>query len=215
MIKNFDINTIKDNESIFIIGRRETGKTHICKQILKTKKYMKNGIVFDPLDSDKNLKYKSYREIIKNEFIFDEYNPEILESLFTYKVKHKDNYSFVVLDNCFFNKEHFENNVFRKLIFNSRCYKIFPIITMAYCEIPQSYIQNIDKFFILKETNDDNLRRIYENIMSCYFEKYEDFIKEFRKYTSNGDCMVYDRVNNILYRYIMSKNRKRKCREIS
>ena len=216
MIENFDINTIKYNESIFIIGRRETGKIHICKQILKTKKYMKNGIVFDPLDSDKNLKYKSYREIIKNEFIFDEYNPEILESLFTYKVKHKDNYSFVVLDNCFFNKERFENNVFRKLIFNSRCYKIFPIITMAYCyKLPQSYISNIEKFFILKETNDNNLRRIYKNIMSNYFEKYEDFIEEFRKYTSNGDCMVYDRVNNKLYRYIMSKNRKRKCREIS
>ena len=59
MIENFDINTIKDNESILIIGRRETGKTHICKQILKTKKYMKNGVVFDSLDSDKN-----YREII-------------------------------------------------------------------------------------------------------------------------------------------------------
>lgn len=130
-----------------------------------------------------------------------------MESLFTYKVKHKDDYSFVVLDNCFFNKEHFENKVFRKLIFNSRCCKIFPIITMGYCEIPQSYISNIDKFFILKETNDDNLRRIYENIMSCYFEKYEDFVEEFRKYTSNGDCMVYDRVNNKLYRYIMSKKK--------
>ena len=216
MIENFDINTIKDNESIFIIGRRETGKTHICKQILKTKKYMKNGVVFDPKDCDKNPDYKNYREIIKNEFIFDEYNPEILESLFTYKVKHKDNYSFVVLDNCFFNKEHFENKVFRKLVFNSRCYKIFPIITMAYCyKLPQSYISNIEKFFILQETNDNNLRRIYENIMSNYFEKYEDFVEKFRKYTSNGDCMVYDRLNNKLYRYIMSKNRKRKCREIS
>ena len=215
MIENFDINTIEDKETVLIIGRRETGKTDICKQILKTKKYMKNGVVFDPIDCDKNPVYKSYREIIRNEFIFDEYNPEILESLFTYKEKHKDDYSFVVLDNCFFNKEHFENKVFRKLIYNSRCYKIFPIITMAYYKLPKSYILNIDKFFILKETNDNNLRRIYENIMSGYFEKYENFIEEFKKYTINCDCMVIDRINNKFYRYIMSKNRKRKCTEIS
>ena len=82
MIENFDINSIKDKETVLIIGRHETSKTHIIKQILKTKKYMKNGVVFDPTDCDKRLEYKSYRGIIKNEFIFDEYNPEILESLF-------------------------------------------------------------------------------------------------------------------------------------
>jgi transcriptional regulator with AAA-type ATPase domain len=35
-METFDINMIKDNEIVLIIGNRGTGKTHICKQILKT-----------------------------------------------------------------------------------------------------------------------------------------------------------------------------------
>ena len=201
----FDINMIKDNEIVLIIGNRGTGKTHICKQILKTKKYIKNGIVFDPTDYVSSVD-KSYREIIKNELIIDEYNPKILENLVTYKDKHRDDYMFVVLDNCFFDKEDYENNIFRKLIFNSRFYKIFPIITLGCCyNFPYYYIQNIDTFFILKNKHERYLKSIYKLIMSNYFATYEYFIKVYNKCTCNGDCMVYDRVNNKLYRYIMSK----------
>ena len=51
MTENFDINTIKD---------KETGKTHICKQIPKTKVYMNDEVVFDLLDNDKNSEYKTF-----------------------------------------------------------------------------------------------------------------------------------------------------------
>jgi hypothetical protein len=215
-METFDINSIKDNETVFIIGRRNCGKTHIIKQILKTKKHMNTGVIFDPLDSDENPKYKSYRKIIKKEYIFDEYNPKIMESLFKYQEKrldtklYKEEYCFVVLDNCFFNRELITNEEVNSLILNARSFRIFPIISISYyISLPHRYIANIDKFFIFNTNNKTELQRIYRNLTSDYFETYEEFIEVFKKYTCNGGCMVFDRSQNIskkMYKYNLNIN---------
>jgi len=75
-IKKFDINKIKKSSNILIIGKRNTGRTTLVKDILYNISNQKfdYGFVFDPIQSD-------YVKMILDELIYDGYNSDILKGI--------------------------------------------------------------------------------------------------------------------------------------
>jgi AAA+ ATPase superfamily predicted ATPase len=186
-MEKLDFNkSLNKNKSIFIIGKRSTGKTTLINDILKFKNNP-NGIII----SD-----------------FEEYNPEILEYVFNKQNNNKRKYNendknfYLVLDDCLFENTHFQNIHFQNLITENKNLKLDFIISKSFLNIYPSILnQNIDLIFIFKDHYIPNLKRIY-NQFGGFFESFESFTKQLNDITNIPyNCMVLDNTNNKIFWY--------------
>jgi hypothetical protein len=141
-------------------------------------------------------------------FIHDQYNIVLIENILRrqraalkqmnkeieiYKKSNIDPRTFVILDDCLFDKSWTRDNVMRALFMNGRHWKIMLCITMQYpLGIPPDLRTNIDYVFILREPYLSNRKRIWENYASV-FPTLESFCSVMDQTTENYECLV---INN-------------------
>ena len=77
-LKKFDMSSIKPDKVIVLIGKRETGKSFLCKDLLYYHKNIPVGNVISATESANCF----YGNIIPSIFIRDEYTPETIDKLF-------------------------------------------------------------------------------------------------------------------------------------
>lgn len=185
-LKKFDIKTlfeVKTEPTIFIIGRRETGKTVLSCDILYhyTKTQENNGTVITSTDRD------VYRETIPNSPIHDQYNPSIIENI----VKQPNKNSFLVLDNCMYDLSWIRDKSMRMIFEYGYSWKLMLIMALDYpLAIPLVMKQKIDYTFILRDNYIPNRRRIYEQYASSIFPSFELFCSILDNCTEDYNCLV-------------------------
>jgi hypothetical protein len=209
-LKRFDMKTIsfKPNENkgpvIVLIGRRDTGKSFLVRDLLYYHQDIPIGTVISGTEEGNGF----YGKMVPKLFIHNEYNTAIIENILKrqrgvlkqikremeqFKRSTIDARTFVILDDCLYDNTWARDKMMRLLFMNGRHWKVMLLITMQYpLGIPPTLRTNIDYVFILREPYIANRKRIYENYAGM-FPTFESFCQVMDQCTENFECLV---VNN-------------------
>ena len=209
-LKRFEMKniTFKPNENkgpvIVLIGRRDTGKSFLVRDLLYYKQDIPIGTVISGTEEGNGF----YGKHVPKLFIHNEYNTAIIEKILQrqrqvlkqmrkdeemYKRSTIDPRTFVILDDCLYDSSWSKDKMMRLLFMNGRHWKVMLIITMQYpLGIPPNLRTNIDYVFILREPYITNRKRIYENYAGM-FPTFESFCQVMDQCTENFECLV---INN-------------------
>ena len=206
-LKKFDMRNISfapedtNGPVIVLIGRRDTGKSFLVKDLLYYKQDVPIGTVISGTEAGNGF----YGSIVPRLFIHDEYNTAIIENILkrqkmvvkqikkersAYGRSSIDARAFVILDDCLYDNTWSRDKLMRMLFMNGRHWKVMLIITMQYpLGVPPNLRTNIDYTFILREPYLTNRKRIYENYAGM-FTTFESFCQVMDQCTENYECLV-------------------------
>ena len=209
-LKKFDMRSIvfDPNENkgpvIVLIGRRDTGKSYLVRDLLYHHQDVPVGMVISGTEAGNGF----YAAHVPKLFIHEEYNTVLIEKILRrqkavlkqvnkekemYKRSTTDPRTFVILDDCLYDQSWTRDKMMRLLFMNGRHWKVMLIITMQYpLGIPPNLRTNIDYVFILREPYLTNRKRIWENYASM-FPTLELFSSVMDQTTENYECLV---INN-------------------
>uniref|UniRef100_A0A6C0BQZ6 Uncharacterized protein n=1 Tax=viral metagenome TaxID=1070528 RepID=A0A6C0BQZ6_9ZZZZ len=202
-LKKFDINTITDDKVVVMIGKRNTGKSYLIKDLLYHNCNLPIGTVISGTESANHF----YENVVPKIFIHDEYTPVLIDNVVKRQQKilktiNKENCmygrtqidprSFLILDDCLYDSSWTKDKNVRALFMNGRHLKMFFIISMQYpLGIPPNLRTNIDYIFILRENIVANRKRIYDNYAGM-FPTFEIFCQVMDQCTEHYECLVID-----------------------
>jgi len=210
-LSKFNMRSIsfRPNESkapvIVLIGRRDTGKTFLIRDLL----YHHQDIPVATVISGTEQGNGFFSKIIPKLFIHDEYNQQIIGNILVRQKKllkqiNKETETFkktstvdprtvLIMDDCLYDTSWSKDKLMRFLFMNGRHWKVMLIITMQYpLGIPPALRTNIDYVFILRDNIMRNRRIIWENYASM-FPTLETFCTIMDQTTENYECLV---INN-------------------
>ena len=206
-LKKFNMKNIKFNLEgsngpvIVLIGRRDTGKSFLVRDMLFHHQDIPIGTVISGTEAGNGF----YGKLVPKLFIHDEYNTAIIENILkrqkivirqikkekkAYGKSSIDARAFVILDDCLYDNTWSRDKLMRLLFMNGRHWKIMLVITMQYpLGVPPNLRTNIDYTFILREPYLTNRKRIYENFAGM-FTTFESFCQVMDQCTENYECLV-------------------------
>ena len=206
-LKKFDMKNITFDATkasgpvIVLIGRRDTGKSFLVKDLLYHHQDIPIGTVISGTEAGNGF----YSKMVPKLFIHDEYNTAIIENILKRQKmvikqinKEKEAYgrcnidgrAFCILDDCLYDNSWARDKLMRLLFMNGRHWKIMVVITMQYpLGVPPNLRTNIDYTFILREPYINNRKRIYENYAGM-FPTFESFGQVMDQCTENFECLV-------------------------
>jgi hypothetical protein len=201
-LKKFDMSSIKSDKVVLFIGKRETGKSFLVRDLLWHHRDLPVGTVISGTEGANQF----YSKMVPPIFIHEEYRPEIINNfvkrqgrLVKKQVSGAPEYqnidprAFMILDDCLYDNSWVKDKNVRSLFMNGRHYKAFFIITSQYSlGIPPNLRTNVDYVFVLRETIHSNRRRLYEQYCGM-FPTYEFFCTVMDQCTENFECLV---INN-------------------
>jgi len=189
---------------IVLIGRRDTGKSFLVRDLLYYHQDIPIGTVISGTEAGNGF----YSEIVPKIFIHEEYNSAIIENVLKrqrsalkmvlkeqkmYGRVKTDPRTFVILDDCLYDNSWSRDKMMRLLFMNGRHWKIMLVVTMQFpLGVPPNLRTNIDYVFILREPYLSNRKRIWENYAGM-FPTMESFCQVMDQCTENFECLV---VNN-------------------
>lgn len=209
-LKKFDMRSISfrnqgsSGPCIVLIGRRDTGKSYLVRDLLYYHQDIPIGTVISGTEAGNSF----YGNHIPKLFIHDEYSSLIIENILkrqktvikqiqkeviSYKSSKIDGRTFVILDDCLYDSTWTRDKLMRGLFMNGRHFKVMLLITMQYpLGIPPNLRTNIDYVFILREPYITNRKKIYDNYAGM-FPTFESFCQVMDQCTENYECLV---INN-------------------
>jgi hypothetical protein len=197
-LKKFDLSQLKDNSSIVLIGKRDTGKSFLTKDILFRHKDIPVGQVISGTEGANHF----YGKIVPKLFIHDEFNSQIVQNMLKRQKlmiernndgENMDPRAFLILDDCLYDNSWTKDKHMRSVFMNGRHYKLLFILTMQYAlGIPPNLRTNVDFIFILRENYVSNRKRLYDHYAGM-FPTFEMFCQVMDQCTEDYECLV---VNN-------------------
>ena len=200
-LKKFDIRSIKPDKVCVFIGKRDTGKSFLVKDLLYHLRHIPLGTVISGTEGAN----KFYGHMIPSLFIHDEYTPGIVANALkrqkkvvkqmkqeeeTHGKSKINPNAFLILDDCLYDNSWVRDTNIRSLFMNGRHYYIMFIITMQYAlRIPPNLRTNIDYVFILRENYISNRKRLYDNYAGM-FPTFDCFCQVMDQCTEDFNCLV-------------------------
>ena len=200
-LRKFDMTNIGDDKVVVLIGKRETGKSFLVRDLLYYHQDIPIGTVISGTESANAF----YSNIIPSLFIHDSFEPKIVDSVLKrqklvnkkiqsdkqyYGGSNKDPRAFIILDDCLYDKNWVKDPIIRAMFMNGRHYHLLFIITMQYAlGIPPNLRTNVDYVFILRENLINNRKRLYEHYAGM-FPNYDMFSQVMDQCTENYECLV-------------------------
>lgn len=208
-IKKWSMSNIKfrpdENKGpvIVLIGRRDTGKSFLVRDLLFYHQDIPVGTVISGTEMGNGF----YGKMVPKLFIHNEYNTTIIENILkrqkavikqynnqvaTMKRSQIDPRCFVILDDCLYDDSWARDKMMRLLFMNGRHWKVMLVITMQYpLGVPPNLRTNVDYVFILREPYKSNRERIWRNYAGM-FPTFEAFEQVLDSTTENFECLVVD-----------------------
>ena len=178
-LRKFDPSRIAKGSVVIMIGKRNTGKSFLVRDLLYYKRDIPVGTVISATESANCF----YGEMMPGLFIHDTFSPEIPSSLVkrqsvvVKKMKqeeqltgrsHIDPWAFLILDDLMYDTSW-----------------------LKYRSIPPALRSNVDFIFILRENIIGNRKRLYEHYAGM-FPSFEIFCQVMDQCTENFECLVID-----------------------
>tara|TARA_Y100000817_G_scaffold33579_1_gene23260 strand:+ start:223 stop:1023 length:801 start_codon:yes stop_codon:yes gene_type:complete len=198
-LKKFDMSKIKDDSVVVLIGKRDTGKSFLCRDILHHHKSIPVGQVISGTEGANQF----YQKIVPKLFIHEEFKTDIVQNMLKRQklmIEKKnsgsaglDTRAFLILDDCLYDNTWSKDKFMRSVFMNGRHYNLLFLLTMQYAlGIPPNLRTNIDFVFILRENYVSNRKRLYEHYAGM-FPTFEMFCQVMDQCTENYECLV---INN-------------------
>lgn len=201
-IKEFQLEMMCENPAIVMIAKRASGKSWVCRSILKHFKDIPVGMIIAPTEKMANPPF--YSEFFPDLYIHYEYRSEIIEKLLyrqdmmiekqierEKKGKNLDPRGFILMDDCLSKKGSWmKDQPIMELLFNGRHYRLMYMLTMQFpLGITPELRCNFDYIFLLNEDFYSNLKRLYDHYAGM-FPSFDSFRQVFKEVTSDFGSMV-------------------------
>lgn len=208
-LKKFDMKRIifDKNENkgpvIVMIGRRDTGKSFLMRDLLYHQRDIPVGTVISGTEQLNNffsshvppvlIHNKFSKSIVGNVLMRQKHVVKQFKSqMETYKKTSLDPRAFLILDDCMYDKGWPNDELIRIIFMQGRHYKLCCVLSLQYAiGIPPVLRTNIDYVFILREPNTNNRKKLYENYAGM-FPTFESFSQVMDQCTENFECLVID-----------------------
>ena len=200
-LKKFDISSIASDSVVVMIGKRNTGKSFLIKDMMYYHRDIPVGTVISATEGAN----KFFSSIVPPVFIHDQYTPAVVENtvkrqkILQKKVDQQlattgrcniDMRSFLIMDDCLFDNSWAKDTNIRLIFLNGRHHKLFFCLTMQYpLGIPPFLRTQIDYIFILRENIVSNRKRVYDNYAGM-FPTFDAFCQVADQCTENYECLV-------------------------
>lgn len=192
-LKKFDMRWIKKDKLCVFIGKRDTGKSTLVKDLLYYQRDIPSGIVI----SGTQAGIEDYGKNVPPLYIYGEYHKNIVGKLIDnqsrkVKKKGKENTKpvFLIMDDCLHDDKWAKDKEMKYIFFNGRHINTLFILTMQYpLGIGPAMRSNIDFVFILRDTIMKNRKIIYENYAGM-FPSFDIFCSVMNQCTENYECLV-------------------------
>jgi len=200
-LTKFDMSKIEDDKVVVLIGKRETGKSYLVKDLLYYHQDMPAGTVISGTEGANSF----YSKMMPSCFIHGEYHESIIQNYLNRQKKitkawkqqmdstgdsSVDPRGFLILDDCLYDQSWVKSKDVRSLFMNGRHYKSMFIITMQYAlGIPPNLRTNIDYVFLLRENIVRNRKQLSEQYAGM-FPSFEVFCQVMDQCTENYECLV-------------------------
>ena len=196
-LKKFDMKRLKYDSVVVLLGKRNTGKSFLTKDILYGHRDIPLGTIISPTENANQF----FTPLCPNFFIHDEYTPNLIERVVKRQKKAVDQWqkdksvdprAFLVFDDCMYENSWKKDKNVRLLFMNGRHYKMLFLITMQFpLGMPPILRSNVDFVFILRENFISNRKRIYEH-WAGMFPDFKMFCSVMDQCTENYECLVID-----------------------
>jgi hypothetical protein len=200
-LTKFDMSRIRDDSVVVFIGKRNTGKSFLIKDLLWHKRGIPIGTVISGTESANSF----YSQIVPSILIHEEFNPGIIanvlkrQEMLTKQINKAkqaggssaiDRRTFIIMDDCMFDNKWVSDKYIRSLFMNGRHYGLLYILALQYVMgIPPVLRGNVDYVFILRENQIENRRRIFQQFAGI-FPTFEMFCQIMDQCTENYECLV-------------------------
>jgi hypothetical protein len=202
-IKEFNLESMCENPAIVMIAKRASGKSWVCRSILKHFRDIPVGLIIAP--TEKMATPPFYSDFFPDSYIHYDYKSEIIEKLLVRQdmmieksqdriqqgKKPIDPRGFILMDDCLSKKGSWQKDQpIMELLFNGRHYKLMYMLTMQFpLGISPELRCNFDYIFLLKEDFFSNLKRLYDHYAGM-FPSFDAFRVVFKELTANFGSMV-------------------------
>jgi hypothetical protein len=190
---------VRENKGpvIILIGRRDTGKSFLIKDLL----YYHQSVPLCTVISGTEAGNGFYAPLVPKLLIHHEYNSSIIEKILIRQKMVVQEYqrlqnaaidprTIAILDDCLYDDSWSRDKLMRCIFMNGRHWKIMLIITMQYpLGVPPVLRTNVDYVFILREPYASNRRRLHENYAGM-FPTFDAFNQVMNQCTNNYECLV-------------------------
>lgn len=216
-LKKFDMKRLRYDSVVVLLGKRNTGKSFLVRDILYHHRNIPLGTIVSPSEEANQF----FTPIVPNFFIHDEFTSGLVDRVVKrqkkatkawQKDKSLDPRSFLVFDDCMFDNSWKGDKNVRLLFMNGRHYKMLFLITMQFpLGIPPVLRTNVDFVFILRDNLYSNRKRIYEH-WAGMFPNFKTFCSVLEQCTENYECLVIDntvksnKIEDIVYWYKASSH---------
>lgn len=191
-LSKFDLSRIGSGRVVCIVGKRNSGKSVLVRDIMFHKRHVPAGVVMSGTEDGNRY----YGEFVPDSFIYHDFDERALVKLVgrQRRLAREGRASdvFVVLDDVVYDNKIFKSKVMKQLFFNGRHWKIFLIITTQFAtSLPVEYRANCDYVIAFREpifVNREKLHKYYFGI----FPKMRAFELVFQKCTNDYEVLVSD-----------------------
>lgn len=192
VLKHFEPGSVPFGSTIYVNGKRGTGKTKLIIDLLAFFRHCSHAVVFCPtLEAE-----ETYAQYVPKPFIYKKWSGEAVTRIYEAQIKLgkqvKDYPLVIVFDDCLFDPKFARDLSTRTLYMNGRHANITVITAGQYMmDLPPAIRANTDYVFMLAENGRANRERLYKNFGGI-FDKFGDFNDCLQQSTENYCAMVID-----------------------
>ena len=198
-LRKFDMTQIREGNVVALIGRRNTGKSFLCRDIL----YNHRDIPVGQVISETEEATQFYTNFVPKLFIHTEFTTDIVQNLLKRQKNMiqkinggettTDPRAFLIIDDCLYDNQWTKDKSMNSLFMNGNHHKILSLLTIKYAlDIPPRSRSMVDYIFILRD-NCMNARKILYEHYASMFPTFEMFCQVMDQCTENYECIV---INN-------------------
>ncbi len=197
-LRKFDMTQIREGNVVALIGRKNTGKSFLCRDILYNHRDIPVGQVISETEEENQF----YSKIVPKLFIHDKFKTDIVQNMLQrnklmikkiHQGENLDPRAFLILDDCLYDNQWTKDKSMKSLFMNGNHHKILSLLTIKYAlDIPPRSRSMVDYVFILRDNCMTTRKSLYERYAGM-FPTFEMFCQVMDQCTENYECIV---INN-------------------
>jgi len=193
-IKKFDPSRISDGRILFLIGKRNTGKTVLMNDLLFQMSRPDYAVGMSPTQDTLKL----FRTFLPESCIFDHFSQDEIDKIVRVQAelseRGKKRSVLIILDDCIYQRGVLKSTSMRSIFFNGRHDNISLMCTAQYMmDMEPAARANMDYIFLMRETAKNNKDKLYKHYFGFdQLNNYDKFDKVFNACTNNYKCLVLD-----------------------
>jgi hypothetical protein len=191
-IRKFDPSKMDDRRTVMLIGKRNTGKSVLAKDLMFYRRHIPVGMVMSGTEEGNGW----YSTWVPDCFIYNDFDKGAVEKLIARQRRLAKlgqlQPAFLVLDDCMYDKKIMREKCIRQIYMNGRHWAIFCLTTAQYIADAGPEIRNnCDYVFVLRENIQQNRERLWRMFFGI-FPTLDSFSAALEACTENYGCLVLD-----------------------